>query len=128
MLDFIILFSVAYVIFSLVMLWQFAVKTGREGWKLYIPIYSNYVLFDIAGLDIYWFIISLVPVLAVYTLYEYTIIVVLSYVFSIFLSFFYCYSLAKKFNKGIGFTLGLFFLNPIFMAILTFDKKCIYQK
>ena len=58
MLELIILLSLAYIIFSCVMLWKFAVKTGRKGWELYIPIYSNYVLLKIAGLDIYWFILT----------------------------------------------------------------------
>ena len=91
MLEFIILFSIAYIIFSLVVLWKFAIKTGREGWELYIPIYSNYVLLKIAGLDIYWFIISLMPMIILYILNEYLFIIILSYLFSLLFSFFYCY-------------------------------------
>lgn len=128
MLEFFIYFCIAYVIFSLVTLWKFAVKTGREGWELYIPIYSYYVLFKIAGLDIYWFIMSLLPSVVIIIFSEYLILVVLSYFFAIFISFFYCISLSSRFNKGIGFAFGLLFLNPIFMIILTYSKKCIYNK
>jgi len=59
---------------------------------------------------------------------ENLIICALVYLFAIVLNYYYCLSLARKFNKGIGFALGLFFLNPIFMAILTFSKKCVYNK
>ena len=128
MLELIIYFCLAYVIFNLIMLWKFAVKTGREGWELYIPVYSNYVLLKIAGLDIYWFIMTLLPAVVVWLFKEYVILVILSYLFAMFVSFFYCMSLSRKFNKSIGFALGLFFLNPIFMAILTFSKKCVYNK
>ena len=34
--------------------------------------------------------------------------------------------LAKKFNKTPGFAVGLLLLNPVFMAILAFDKKCVF--
>jgi len=50
MLELIIYLSLIYIIFSLVMLWKFAVKIGGEGWELYIPIYSYYLLYKAAGL------------------------------------------------------------------------------
>ena len=50
------------------------------------------------------------------------------YLLAFYVSFVYSYSLAKKFNKGIGFGLGIFLLNPIFMPILAFSNKCVYNK
>ena len=35
--------------------------------------------------------------------------------------------LAKKFGQSAGFGIGLVFLNPIFMAILAFNKNYVYQ-
>lgn len=128
MMDLFILFSFFYMIFWIVMLCKFAKKTGYGGWKLFVPVYSYYVLMKIAGLDIYWFLLSFVSALAIYMLYEYTFIVILFYLFALFISFVYCYSLARKFNKGIGYAFGIFLLNPIFMPILTFSKKCVYSK
>ena len=128
MLEFIILFYIAFIVFALIALWKLAVKAGRKGWELYIPIYSYYVLYKIAGMDIYWFIMQFIPLVFVLILGDSFIVLLITYIFSIMLSFIFCIKLANKFNKGIGFGFGLFFLNPIFMAILAFDKKCIYNK
>ena len=123
-----ILFYISCGIFWLVTLWKFAIKTGRKGWELYIPIYSNYVLLKIAGLNIYWFLITLLPLFVSVIFYEYPVIILLSIIPVIYVSFKYCSLLSKKFNKDIGFAFGLFLLNSIFMCILAFDKKCIYNK
>ena len=128
MLDLFILFCFFYIIFYVVMLWKFAVKAGYDGWELFIPFYSNYVLMKIAGLDIYWYLLSLAPSLIIFMLYEYTIMIIFAYLLAFYVSFVYSYSLAKKFNKGIGFGLGIFLLNPIFMPILAFSNKCVYNK
>ena len=66
MLKFLTILSFAYFIFYLVVLWNFAVKTGRPGWSLYIPIYSNFVICNIAGMDTIWCILSFVPGIANY--------------------------------------------------------------
>lgn len=127
-MDLMRLFILFYVIYALILLYEFSLKTGRKWYELYIPVYSYYVLFKIVGMDIYWFILSLMPGIFIYILHEYMILVVLSYIFAIFISLLFCYLMARKFDKGIWFALGLFFLNPIFMGILTFSKKCIYNK
>ena len=127
MLELLILLTITYFIFSLVILWKFAVKTGRPGWSLYIPIYSNYVLCSIAGMDTIWFILSLAPSAVMYMYPANIGVSIAASIFSMIISFCFCNSLALKFGKGMGFTFGLLFLNPIFMAILALDKKCIYR-
>lgn len=127
MLELIILFSIAYVIFNLIILWKFAVKTGFPGWSLYIPIYSNFVWFRIAGMDTIWFILSLAPSTILYMYPGNVGIYIVSIIFSLIISFCFCHSLARRFGKDIGFAFGLMFLNPIFIAILTLDKKSIYR-
>lgn len=127
MLEIITILSLAYIIFYLVVLWKFAVKTGKPGWSLFIPIYSNFVWCDIAGMETIWCILSFVPSVVLYMYPDNAGISILSSVFSIIISFYFCNSLAKRFNKGIGYTIGLFLLNPIFIAILTFNKKCYYR-
>lgn len=109
-------------------MYEFTLKTGRKWYELYIPVYSYYVLFKIAGLDIYWFLLSLMLEIFIYILSKYMIVIVLSYIFVIIISLLFCYLMVKKFDKGIWFALGLFFFNPIFMGILAFSKKCIYNK
>ena len=127
MQEIIILFSIAYVIFNLVILWKFAIKTGFPGWSLYIPIYSNYVWFRIAGMDTIWFILSLAPSAILYMYPGNSAVYIASIIFSLIISFCFCHSLARRFGKDIGYAFGLMFLNPIFIAILTLNKKCIYR-
>lgn len=122
------LLCIAFIIFYYVVLWKFAVKVGRKGYELYIPIYSDYVLLSIAGMDIYWFIMVIITGMSISIFSEYTFIIILSFIFLLMLSFIYCIKLANKFNKGIGFAFGLFLLNPIFMTILALDNKCVYNK
>lgn len=128
MLTTIKILAVAYIIFNLVVLWKFAKKTGNPGWSLYIPIYSNFVWCRIAGMETIWCILSFVPGI-VTNMYPNNIgIYIASTIFSLVISFKFCHSLAQRFNKGIGYAIGLFLLNPIFLAILTFNKKCYYYK
>lgn len=119
--------SIIFSIFYLVVLWKFAVKTGRPGWSLYIPIYSTFVWVNIAGMDIIWCLLSFAPGIVLYMYPGNSSIALLSSIFSMIIYFCFCHSLAGRFNKGIGYALGLFFLNPIFLAILTFNKKCYYR-
>ena len=51
MLQFLVILSI---IFYMVTLWKFAVKVGKPGWSLFIPIYSNFVWVDIARMDSIW--------------------------------------------------------------------------
>ena len=48
MLQFLI---ILLIIFYMVTLWKFAVKVGKPGWSLFIPIYSSFVWVDIARMD-----------------------------------------------------------------------------
>ena len=126
MFELLILFFIAYIIFNLIILWKFAVKTGYPGWSLYIPIYSNFVWFRIAGMDTVWFILSLAPNFILYMYPGNMGVYIVSIIFSLIVSFCFCHSLARRFGKDIGYAFGLMFLNPIFIAILTLNKKCIY--
>lgn len=119
--------SFIYIVFYLIVLWKFAVKTGRPGWSLYIPIYSNFVWCDIAGMDTIWCILSFAPSVAISMSPGNIGISIVSSIFAMIISFYFCKSIANKFNKGTGYAIGLFILKPIFIAILALNKKCIYR-
>ena len=93
-------------------------ESGRAGWKSIIPVYNTYTAYKIAWTpNMFWI---------------YFIFTVLESIFSsisggdfwsfsgflgglcglvtIVLSVFYCVNLAKSFGKGLGFTIGLIFL------------------
>lgn len=89
---------------TLIASWKLFEKAGLPGWKGLIPIYNTYCLYQMAfGKGKGWYIICLlVP----------CVNAILSIVYSV--------KLAKVFNKGIGYALGLMLLNPLFMMILAF--------
>lgn len=93
-----ILFLVVFVI-----QWKVFTKAGRPGWESLIPIYNTWILItEICRLEPKWFIFSLIPIL------------------NIVAAWVVCQELAKKFGKSDTFGIGLFFLGPIFLAILAF--------
>lgn len=77
-------------------------KAGKEGWEAIIPIYNCYVLFDIAMGNGVLFLLLFVP----FVNFAAQLVVQ--------------HKLAQAFGKGFGYTLGLIFLNPIFMLMLAF--------
>lgn len=90
-------------------LWTTFEKAGKPGWAAIIPIYNMYVLTEIAGKDIMWFILMLVPCVNI--------------VASIMISI----DVAKNFGKDTGYGLGLAFLPFIFYPLLGFSKTTRYQ-
>ena len=85
-------------------MWMIFVKAGKPGWASIIPIYNLVVLLEIVGKPIWWIILMLIPLV---NLIVYIIVLV---------------ELAKRFGKGIGFALGLFFFPFIFFPILGFGS------
>lgn len=91
-------------ILTIVALWKIFDKAGIAGWKSLIPLYNTYCICKITWGSGWLFLVNFVPVV--------------NFVFSIVTLF----RLAKSFGKGIGFTLGLIFLAPIFLLILGFGS------
>jgi hypothetical protein len=78
-------------------------KAGRPLWEGFVPIYNYYVTLKIIGRPGWWLILYIIPIVNI-------VITVLVY-----------YDLSRSFGKGVGFTLGLFFLWFIFLPILAFS-------
>jgi cellulose synthase/poly-beta-1,6-N-acetylglucosamine synthase-like glycosyltransferase len=51
----------ALLIIPLIGMWKLFEKAGKPGWAAIIPFYNLYVLTEIAGMDVMWFILLLVP-------------------------------------------------------------------
>lgn len=92
-------------VLSIVAFWKLFTKAGEAGWKCLIPIYNLYIMFKIVYGSGWKFLLLLIPLVNI-------VVLILYYV-----------DLAKCFNKGTGFALGLIFLSGIFMLILAFDKS-----
>lgn len=99
-----IIILVVYLLFIALMLvanWKVFEKAGEPGWACLVPFYNIYVLLRIAGRPGWWLILAFIP------------IVNLILIVTIF-------DIARRFGKGIGFGLGMFFLPFIFYPILGF--------
>ena len=103
------LLSLAFSVFMIICMWKVYKKAGEPGWASISPIYNIWVLYEITGFNGALSLLILIPFVG-------TIIVA---VLSIIANF----RLAKCFGKDTGFGIGLWLLNPIFMAILAFDKS-----
>jgi len=97
---------IALAIFVLVIagLWKVFTKAGEAGWKSIIPIWNIIVVLRIAGRPWWWLFLFLIPIVNI-------VIGIIAY-----------YDLSKSFGKGVGYTLGLIFLNPLFIMILGFGS------
>lgn len=88
----------------LVAMWKIFAKAGLAGWKSIVPIYNVYCLFKITWGNGWLFLSMIVPVL------------------NVIMSILTTYRLSKAFHKGIGFCLGLIFLEIIFLPMLAFGS------
>lgn len=110
--------------------WRVFTKAGEAGWKSFIPILSGHVSYRIAWHPaFYW--IGIVLAAAANTLNSMEItrenvfvgmLAVLFAVAYVVITAMQTYKLARAFGKGIGFTIGLIVLEPIFMMIIAFGS------
>lgn len=94
----------AITILTLIGMWKLYVKAGKPGWAAIIPFYNVYVLFEIAGMNGWMFLLLLIPIVNI-------VISIMLYI-----------NLAKAFGKSTAFAIGLILLNTIFMLILGFGN------
>ena len=108
----VMLISAAISIFTIVVLWKIFQKAGKEGWRAIIPLYNTYTLCEITwgnGWYMFAVLLLMIPIIGWIAFFVFAILTM--------------NKLAKAFGKSSGFTVGLIFLNMIFMAILAFDSS-----
>lgn len=99
-------------IIMLMSLWLIFNKAQRPGWAVLIPFYNAYILQSLSGKKWWWFLVLLtafIPIIGLVTFAIWYVVV--------------CMALAKCFNKGVGFTIGLVLLFFVFFPILAFDSS-----
>ena len=94
----------ALMVVMIAAMWRLYTKAGEPGWAAIIPIYNVIVLLKIIGRPAWWVVLLFIPLVNF-------VITIMMYD-----------GLAKSFGKGIGFTIGLIFLGPIFLLILGFGS------
>ena len=116
---------IGWYILQVVAYWKIFEKAGEPGWKAIVPFYNTYTQYKFPwNTRAFW--IVLIGGIVGGILQEATegipsllgtLIVLIVAIFNIIS----LNKLAKAFGHGVGFTIGLFFLNPIFMLILGFS-------
>jgi hypothetical protein len=97
-----LIFLGVFVVVGAIM-WKVFTKAGQPGWAALVPIYNTWLLVtEICKKEPLWFILTLIPIA------------------NIVAAWVLCMELAKKFGKSDAFGIGLFFLSPIFLAMLAF--------
>lgn len=120
---------IAALIISAIGRWKVLAKAGKPGWHGIIPILGDYDLYDISWNTQYF--LYMVIAMVVYSVssglynngagsFLFSVISLAASAVVTILSVYLNFKLAKSFEKGTGFAIGLVFLNPIFMLILGF--------
>lgn len=86
----------------IIAMWKVYEKAGKPGWASIIPIYNTYVLTEIAGRPILWFILLIIPCTAPIA---YVVISI---------------DIAKSFGKDTLYAVGLILFPYIFWPLLGF--------
>ena len=122
-----IIVAIAWAVFYYIGLWKLFKKAGKEGWEAIVPVYSTWVLVEIAGLKNYWFIISLAPTLGSLI----TDNALLSGVFSIaslLANVAIVYNISKKFNKDTTWFILSIFFGGITLPLLGYSNRDNYDR
>lgn len=99
-----LVFSLLPALIVIAGMWKTFEKAGKPGWAAIVPIYNMYVVTEISGKEILWFILMLVPCVNIVALFVVSM------------------DVAKNFGQGPGFGIGLALLPYIFYPILGFGS------
>ena len=131
-LSVIIILALIWYIFQLIAGWKVYVKMGEPGWKSIIPFYCGYVLYSHIWNGVWYFGFLACNVIAYFINQTSmdgmlgTLIALIGGVISVVgfvIQLIQCKRLSECFGHGTGFTIGLFFLRPIFYLILGFGSS-----
>lgn len=122
-LGIIAVYGIIYYVLMIAAQWKIFTKAGEKGWKSIIPFLNGYVLYKISWKPMmFWITLALTIVMSICSaIPDSNIAMVILSIASIavlVIGIIQYSKLSKAFGHGVGFTLGLLFLNPIFMLIL----------
>lgn len=140
-----VIISLAFIALAIIAYWRIFVKAGEEGWKAIIPFYNAYTAMKLFWkTSIFWIGIGLgvgasigygmasygVVALAIYGGGGNAAVMVIGFILAFgcgitafVLEIMFLNRVSKAFGHGAGFTVGLVFLNFIFILILAFSKS-----
>ena len=101
-----IIVSIVWAVLVIVARWKIFVKAGQPGWASIIPFYCTFKLCEITVDNGWKMFLMLIPGFGQF--------------YAIYVS---CFKLSEVFGHGIGYTVGLFFLTPIFLMLIAFGPS-----
>lgn len=124
---------IVYVLFVIAW-WKLFVKAGEKGWKAIIPFYNAYIQFKLTWRPLFFWITLVVAIVSSLLSNFMTnfpsgvqgFLSIIGFALSIVSLVLYVISmhrLSKSYGHGGGYTVGLVFLNFIFMLVLGFGKS-----
>lgn len=112
-------------------LWKMFVKAGEAGWKALIPFYNVYILFKLAWqTNMFWALIlcsvggallyvwALNSGLVMLAYISYALTIVAGIIKAVL-----CYNISLAYGHGLGYFIGLYLIDPIFIMILGFGSS-----
>lgn len=130
-------YSIAVYVLSIIAWWKIFEKAGEPGWKSLIPIYNLYVLYKLTWKGYLCFLMffailigaimvgvgaamsSVTEMSGVIVILIGVVLIIAGIVVSLIQNF----KFSAAFGHGVGYGLGLTFLNTVFILILAFDKS-----
>ena len=99
------LLILAFVLLVIISMWRVYERAGEPGWAVLIPFYNMYVLTKVAGLSGWWVVAMFIPLINIIALFVVSI------------------GVARRFDRGAGFGVGLALLPMIFYPILAWGEE-----
>lgn len=120
----IVIFILLMIILNCIGLWKVFKKANKPGWASIVPFYGDWILVEIAGLHWIYFVFL---IFSFSITIEHEGISLMVDLLSMYASFVCFYNLSKRFGKGVGLAILLFFFSPIVLLYLGFSKNCKYD-
>lgn len=98
----VLLFFLAVVVAQIAGTWKVFEKAGEPGWAAIVPVYNLYVMVKVAERPAWWTVLWFIPILALLPGLQVPV------------------DIAKRFDKGVGYAVGLIFLPFVFFPLLGF--------
>ncbi|MCI9282592.1 MAG: hypothetical protein HFG56_04805 [Lachnospiraceae bacterium] len=123
------LIALSIPILMVIATWKIFEKASEPGWQALIPFYNAYILYKIAWKTQYFFLfLGCIGTILIVTFIDFLSVflfplVLIAYAVIFFLKIILAHKLSTAFGHEIGFTLGLFFLEFIFLMILGFGSS-----
>ncbi len=123
------LISLAVPVLMIIATWKLFEKAGEPGWQALIPIYSTYIQYKITWKTQYFFLflgcLCAIMIIASSDFLSalFLPLALIADIVIFFLNLISAHKLSTAFGHDIGFTLGLIFIEPVFLIILGFGSS-----